>query len=38
MGNKNEGNEYKIILGDCNFGMDKTDKEGGIKYFIDVVR
>ena len=31
MGNKNERNENKIILGDINCTMDKMDKDGGIK-------
>ena len=38
MGNKNEGNENKIILGDINSNMDKMDRDGGNKAdFIDVV-
>ena len=28
MGNKNEGNENKIILGDFNCTMDKMDRDG----------
>ena len=28
MQNKNEGNENKIMLGDLNCNMDKTDRDG----------
>ena len=28
MHNKNEGNEYKIMLGDVNCTMDKIDRDG----------
>ena len=31
MGNKNEGNKNKIILGDINSNMDKMDRDGGNK-------
>ena len=31
MKNKSEGNENKIILGDFNCIMDKTDRDGGNK-------
>ena len=31
MENKNEGNEMKIILGDCNCTVDKMDRYGGNK-------
>ena len=31
MENKSEGNEDKIILGDCNCTMDEIDRDGGNK-------
>ena len=31
MGNKNKGNESKIIFGGFNFTMDKNDRYGGNK-------
>ena len=31
MGNKNEGNENKVILGDFNCTIDKMDRKGGNK-------
>ena len=37
MENKNEGNENKIILGDFNCTMDKMERYGIRKHFIDVV-
>ena len=31
MGNKNKGNENKVIFGGFNFTMDKKDRYGGNK-------
>ena len=37
MENKNEENQNKIILGDFNCTMDKIERDGRYKHFINVI-